>query len=94
MKSPVYRNLDKPFQVFGFNTVELIILCIFFVGGSEVAQAFAIERIWPFLFTIVLGLGILWTRRSLGDFFVRRLFRFCKLPRELYSRILILRRHD
>ena len=88
MRSPVYRNLDKPFQIFGFNTLELIVLCITLVGGGEVLQFFSIHRIWAFLFTVILALVLHWVRHSLGDIFARRLLRFLKLPKIIYSKIL------
>lgn len=88
MRYPVYRNLDKPFQILGFNTLELTILCFCLVGGGEVADALGASRIWPLIFTIILGLSIHWIRHSLGDFFLRRLIRFLQLPGQLQRKIV------
>lgn len=87
MQFPVYRNLDMPFQVLGFSTVELIVLCFALVGGGEFTQLLGVHRIWAFMFTIVLALSLFWIRRSLGDLFGRRLIRFLKLPSELNSQV-------
>ena len=92
MRSPVYRNLDKPFQIFGFTALELTALCFSLVGGGELAQTFAIHRIWAFIFTIILALSFFWIRRSLGDLFARRLFRFLKLPSNMAPKLLILKK--
>lgn len=91
MRSQVYRNLDKPFQIMGFNVFELSALCIVLVGGGEIAQALGVSHIWSFLATLVLGLTLAWFRHSLGDYFIRRLFRFYTLPRELTAKLIMLK---
>ncbi len=87
MRSPVYRNLDKPFQIFGFTPTELIVLALTFVGGGELAQAFGIHRLWAFLLTFILGFALHCFRRALGDLFAPRLFRFLKLPTTISAKI-------
>ncbi|MBK9038048.1 MAG: hypothetical protein IPL83_02620 [Bdellovibrionales bacterium] len=88
MRSPVYRNLDRPFQILGFNSAELTVLCIFLVGGGELAGFIGLHRIWALVFTVVTGCLLIWVRRSLGDYFVPRLIRFLELPKEIYSKLI------
>lgn len=92
MRSPVYRNLDRPFRIFGFSPLELSILCITFVVWGEIAQSLSIHRVWGFLATALLALLFHWLRRSMGDHFTRRLIRFLKLPSEIRSKLFVTRR--
>ncbi|MCB0362649.1 MAG: hypothetical protein KDD35_08000 [Bdellovibrionales bacterium] len=87
MRSPIYRNLDKPFQIMGFSALELALLCICLVVGGEIVEFLGQPRILAMAFTFVLGCLLIWVRRSLGDFFLGRLIRFVVLPREIYSKI-------
>lgn len=87
MRSPVYRNLDRPFQIYGFNPLELTVLSVAFAGSGELAQAFGIHRIWAFLFTFILAFAIYSLRRSLGDLFARRLLRFLILPSRVHAKL-------
>src|SRR5262245_55564742 len=87
MRSPVYRNLDRPFEILGFTIFELMVLCIALVGGGELAQFLSFQRIWSVLLTMVLALIFFWLRRSLGDLFLRRFFRFLFLPSELSPKL-------
>jgi len=89
MRSPVYRNLDKPFQIMGFNILELTLLCVIFVGGGELLQLFDLNRVWAFLLTAILAFNLFWVRRSLGDLFIARLIRFLKLPSQLNPKLFI-----
>jgi hypothetical protein len=91
MRCPVYRNLDKPFQILGFTALELIILCLTVVGGTELTRLFMIQRVWAMVLTALLALGFFWIRRSLGELFARRLFRFFLLPSFLNLKLLSAR---
>ena len=88
MRQPVFRNLDKPFEVFGLTPLELMFLCLFFVLGGDLLEFLGLNRVWTFLGSFVLGFGMFWLRWSLGRFFLRRLVRFVFLPRELNPLIL------
>ncbi|RME14429.1 MAG: hypothetical protein D6797_08870 [Bdellovibrio sp.] len=90
MRSPVYRNLDQPLQILGFSIPELIFLVVVFVLGEEVLNLFDASRAWAFLVTIIFAIGFYWMRRSLGDYFGKRLLRFFQLPSHLYSKLLVL----
>ena len=90
MRSPVYRNLDKPFQVLGFNLNELILLCFILVVGSELAQLFEAQSVWSFLLTFVLAFGLFWFRRLLGEKFGQRLIRFINLPSHTAPKLIRL----
>jgi hypothetical protein len=87
VRSPVYRNLDRPFQIYGFNPFELTVLSIAFAGSGELAQAFGVHRVWAFLITFILAFAIYSLRRSLGDLFARRLLRFLILPNQVRSKL-------
>lgn len=92
MRSPVYRNLDKPFQIYGFGPFELTALSAAFVICGELAQSLGVHRVWAFLFTFILAFGIYSFRRSMGDLFLRRLLRFLNLPSQIHSRLFVTRR--
>lgn len=87
MRSPVYRNLDAPFRVFGFSPLELSLLCFAFVGGGELAQALAIGRVWALVLAALMALGMFTFRRAFGEHFAARLYRFYKLPSRLVPRV-------
>jgi hypothetical protein len=89
MRTPIYRNLDRPFQIFAFSPLELTVLCVAFVGLGEIAQSFSLSRIWSFILTGFVALSFYLFRRSMGDFFGRRLLRFLNLPTEIHPRLLI-----
>ena len=88
MRAPVYRNLDTPFRVFCFSPLELGLLCFTFVGGGEIAQALSIGRIWALVASALLALGLVSFRRSFGEHFAARLYRFSRLPSRLPARLL------
>jgi hypothetical protein len=92
MRSPVYRNLDRPLQILGYSPVELIVLSLVFVIGGEVAQFMGISRTWAFVGTFVLALVIFTFHKYFGELFIRRLIRFAQLPSELHPKILIKER--
>lgn len=87
MRSPVYRNLDAPFRVFGFSPLELSLLCFAFVGGGEIAQALSVGRIWALVLAALLALALFAFRRAFGEHFGARLYRFFKLPSRLSPRV-------
>jgi hypothetical protein len=89
MRSPVYRNLDRPLQILGYSPVELIVLSLVFVAGGELAQFAGISRTWSFVVTFVLALAIFTFHKYFGELFIRRLIRFARLPSELHPKILI-----
>lgn len=82
MRSSVYRNLDKPFEIYGFSPMELTMMSLVFVVSGEVAQSIGADRIWAFPFTVIFAGGTYALRRTFGDLFARRLFRFLRLPSE------------
>lgn len=90
MRTPVYRNLDRPFKIFGLNVFELVVLCIVFVLGGEISQTLGIHRIWSFLLIIILAFSFVWIRHTLGDFFIQHFIRFLKLPKTIYPKLLEL----
>lgn len=92
MRVPVYRNLDSPFQIGGFKPYELVIVSALFVILSEISSSLGINRVWAFLFALVLGASLYWMRRSLGDEFPKRIVRFLMLPTQLYARPFWMRR--
>ena len=92
MRSPVYRNLDRPLQILGYSPWELIVLALVFVGGGELAQFIGISRTWAFVATFVIALAIFTFHKYFGELFLRRLIRFARLPSELYPKILIKER--
>ncbi|MCB0356221.1 MAG: hypothetical protein KDD40_04400 [Bdellovibrionales bacterium] len=94
MRSPVYRNLDKPFQVFGLSVYELIGLCILFVIGNEISDIFLISHIWSLAFTIISGFFIYWLRYTLGEMFASRFLRFLFLPDKLNAQLFIVKKDD
>lgn len=69
MKSQIYRNLDEPFKIFSFKPFEIIILCLLFILCIELSKFFEINRIWVFVFNIILIFSLVWIRKSLGDLF-------------------------
>jgi hypothetical protein len=87
MRSPVYRNLDRPFQVYGFSVLELTLLSAAFVGGGELAQSLGIRRIWAFLLTFKLANGMHSLRRALGEMFALRLLRYLELPNQVQAKL-------
>jgi hypothetical protein len=87
LRSPVYRHLDQPFEILGFNPLELIVLSITLVGGSELAQDLAFPRPYAVLLTLFLALSLFGLRRALGPLFLRRLRRFSHLPTETYPQL-------
>lgn len=88
MRAPVYRNLDRPFQIFGFSPFELTFLCVIFVGIGEASQSFGYSRIWSFLVTTLFALGFYWIRFTMGDYFGRRVIRFAALPDRLQRKLI------
>lgn len=92
MRCQVYRNLDKPFQILGFTSLELTALCFVLVGGTEVARIINVQRSWAFVVAAVLALCFFWIHKSLGELFVRRFFRFLSLPNQMYPRLLVVRK--
>ena len=88
MRAPVYRNLDTPFRILGFSPLELGVLCFVFVGGGELAQALSIGRVWSLVAAALLALGLFTFRRSFGEHFAARLYRFSRLPARLPARLL------
>ena len=87
MRSPVYRNLDRPLQILGFSPLELICLSITFVGGGELTQLIGVSRTWSFVATLLIALAIFTFHKFFGDLFFRRLVRFARLPSELHPKI-------
>lgn len=92
MRSPVYRNLDRPLQILGYSPGELIALSLVFVVGGEMAQFIEVSRTWAFVATFILALAIFTFHKYFGELFIRRLIRFAKLPSELHPKILIKER--
>lgn len=90
MRSIVYRNLDKPFQILSFNLFELTLFCFIFVGGGEIGYFLEINRFLVLLITIIFALVLFWIRRSLGNYFIQRFIRFLFLPSQLNAKLLIL----
>ena len=88
MRTPVYRNLDQPFQIYGFSPIELVALSVAFVFFGEFAQSFSIHRIWALIFTFVFAFALYSFRRALGDLFLRRLVRFLSLPSLVRSKLV------
>lgn len=88
MRSPVYRNLDRPLQILGYAPVELIVLSLVFVGGGELAQFIGVSRTWAFVVTLIVALAIFVFHKYFGELFLRRLLRFTQLPSELQPKIL------
>ena len=91
MRSQVYRNLDKPFQILGFYLNELVILCFTLVVGSELTQLFEVQNAWSFLSTLILAFALFWFRRSLGEKFGQRIIRFINLPSHTIPKLIKLR---
>lgn len=87
MRSPVYRNLDRPFQIAGFLPGELIALSILFVAGGELAQSFGGSRSWAFALTLFAAVTTYCTHRIFGQLFVQRLLRFIFLPSFIRARL-------
>lgn len=87
MRSPVYRNLDRPFQIAGFLPAEVIALAILFVAGGEFAQFFGISRSWSFAITLFAGLAMFFTHKYFGELFIQRLARFLSLPSYIHPRL-------
>lgn len=83
MKTPIYRNLDKPFQILGFNYIELTFLIVIFVITNEMANVFQIHRFWVISFTLLIALSIFFLRKTLGHNFGYQLIRFIRLPSHL-----------
>ncbi|MCB0390898.1 MAG: hypothetical protein KDD58_06400 [Bdellovibrionales bacterium] len=92
MKTPVYRNLDKPFQVLGLSVTELISLSFVLIIGNELSNMLSIQQTWSFAFTFVIALFLFWIRYSLGQKFALRLIRFIKLPDKLNEKMYISNR--
>ncbi len=87
MRTPVYRNLDRAFQIFGMTPLELCLLSVFFIGVGEVSDALDLHRVWGFVLTGILVIGLFYFRRSMGEMFAARLFRFASLPSEISPRL-------
>lgn len=87
MRSPVYRNLDRPFQIAGFLPSELIALSILFVAGGELAEFLGQSRSWAFALTIFAAATVYFTHRIFGHLFVQRLLRFICLPSFIRARL-------
>lgn len=94
MKTPIYRNLDKPFQILGFNYIELTFFTIIFVINNEVANFFEIHRFWAISLTLLFSFALFLLRKTLGNNFGYQLIRFIFLPSHLSLTFLTLwRRH-
>lgn len=93
MRTHVYRNLDKPFQILSFNLLELSLFCFLFVGGNEVSHFFKFNPFFVIMFILIFGLFIFWIRRTFGNYFTQRFIRFLLLPSELKPKLLLLDRH-
>lgn len=92
MRSKVYRNLDRPFQILGLYPSEITALCLFFVVASEFSQSVGLNRVWIFLATAGLAAIVHWFRRIFGELFGRRLIRFLALPSEIRPQLFAIRR--
>lgn len=90
VRSPVYRNLDTPFEIYGFSPSELIALSLSFVAGGELAQALGVSRMWVIFAVVLLAIAMNRFRRALGIYFARRLFRFIRLPSILSAKLFRL----
>lgn len=89
MRTPVYRNLDRPFQILGLYPMELVVLTVLFAAGSEAAEFLGVARIWLLLLVGLAVAAILALRRTLGPFFSARLMRFLLLPSHLHPRLFL-----
>lgn len=83
MKTPIYRNLDKPFQILGFNYIELTLFTIIFVINNEIANFFQIHRFWAISLTLLFAFCLFLLRKTLGNNFGYQLIRFLRLPSQL-----------
>lgn len=88
MRTSVYRNLDAPFQILGFNVFELTLLSVLLVLSNELLTLLSLSRLWAFMVIFLYGLCVFWLRHSLGHFFLRRLIRFYQLPSRLHRRLM------
>ena len=89
MRSPIYRNLDVPFRVFGLSPFELSALGMTLVGGGELAQDFGIGRVWAIALTGFIAAAFFVFRQSLGELFASRLLRFLRIPSQLTAKLFI-----
>lgn len=89
MRSPVYRNLDQPFEILGFSVAELTSLCFVLVAGGELLKFFGFNRLWAFLLTMVLAFALFWLRRSLGENFSFRMLRYLSFPNRLQPKLVV-----
>ena len=87
MRSPVYRNLDRPFEIAGFLPGELIALSIVFVASGEVVQFLGLSRSWAFALTLFAAATVYFAHRIFGQLFVQRLWRFILLPSYIRARL-------
>lgn len=83
MREPIFRNLDTPFQIMGFNYLELMAVCFIFVIASELSESLHINRFFSFSITALVVASWYWIRRSMGEKFGSRLVRFIFLPKNL-----------
>jgi hypothetical protein len=88
MRTPVYRNLDRSFQILGLSPLEICVISLFLVASGELSDVLGIHRIWSLLFTGGVAFGLFWFRRSMGEMFAPRLLRFLQLPGQLRPRLL------
>ncbi|PIT99307.1 MAG: hypothetical protein COT74_09895 [Bdellovibrionales bacterium CG10_big_fil_rev_8_21_14_0_10_45_34] len=88
MSTPVYRNLDSNFYIFGVSVRELVVLCVLVVFGGELAQFLHIPRAWAFLLAALVGLFAVLVRASLGGLLFLRLLRFLSLPKRLACHLI------
>lgn len=88
MRSPVYRNLDQPFEIWGFSTGQMTLLCCSLVAGGELAELIGVHRVWSLLLTICLAIVIYGIRKSFGRLFAQRLYRFARLPQRTRERLV------
>lgn len=88
MQSRVYRNLDVPFRIFGLNAVEIIFLCIFLVGGGEIASLFELNRSLVFVLAVFIAAILAYFHRVFGERMGARLIRFLRLPHQFSPRLM------
>lgn len=86
MRMAVYRNIDKPFKIFGLNIVQVTLLCFLFVIGSEIVELFSVHRIWILALTLFVGVSLIQISQVFGELFVGRLRRFAGLPAVISSK--------
>ena len=88
MRSQVFRNLDQPFEIFGFSAVQMTLLCCSLVVGGELVELIGVHRIWSILMTALFAVATYWIRRSFDPRFGRRLIRFARLPMQTREKVV------